>query len=160
MMKFFKQLFGATRPSCSEPTTAAQSGGPQRKRENTGWGMRVALHGGDLEAKVEVMQMLVLDLLREVEALRRTQLDDAQANGICPKESRYGKIYRDTALLTHNSCGPTDGIAKLLNLWSQDLPATLGGGRLSEVVMLKRLGFSPAEIDRYVQEAEECESYT
>jgi hypothetical protein len=144
MIKFLKQLFGANK----------------RERANTPLDIRSVLYRGDLEAKVDALQGLVLDLLREVEALRRTQLDESQAAGLCPKESRYGKIYRDTALLTHNSCGPSDGITKLLELWRQDLPPTRHGGGLSEILMLNRLGFSPAEIDRYVREAEECETYT
>ena len=152
IMKFFKQLFGSAEPSHQAPLDK----------------MGAALHGNDLEAKVEVLRALVLDLLREVEALRGTQLVQSQANGIRPKESLYGRIYRDTALLTHDETGPSSGIEKLLDLWrarpifrfGEDSQYTGYGneftGELAEVAMLKRLGFSPAEIDRYIEDVEEC----
>ena len=131
----------------------------QGKRLNTAWNMHSALAQGDVEAKVHVLQMLVLDLLREVEALRRTQLEECQAKGISPKQSPYAHAYRETALLTHDSTGTSTGIRNLLERW-EECEGTRHGGSLNELAMLARLGFSAQEIVQYIQEAEDYEMRT
>ena len=114
---------------------------------------------GSLPARVALLQRLVLDLLREVEALRRTQLEVSRAEGIFPKESCYGRAYRATALMTHDATGLSSGLHKLLLHWEERL-GNRWTGPLNEIVMLERLGYSAQEIERYIKEAEEYESRT
>ena len=49
----------------------------------------------------------------EVEALRSACLESTEGGPIA-KDSAYRQAYRETALLTHNSAGPSSGVAKLL----------------------------------------------
>lgn len=116
----------------------------------------------DLSKQVETLRLLVLALLMEVEALRSAFLAESLAEGEDLKSSEYGKSYVSTALLTHDSTGPSGGLEKLLGKWlfsekkyhfSPDL-------YMREILMLKRLGFSEDEIKAYRQKAEEYETRT
>jgi hypothetical protein len=118
-----------------------------------------ALEYGDLTGKVEVLTQLVLALLMEVEALRQVELEKSNTGQTVPKESIYAKAYYETALLTHNGCGPTSGIHKLLALWMVKR-ATPNGTPLREALMFERLGFSPEEMSNYSDEAERHEMFT
>lgn len=115
----------------------------------------------DSSKQVEALRLLVLALLMEVEALREALLTEA-AKGENLKNSAYGKAYLSTALLTHDSSGPSGGLQKLLWRWlyseakyeySPDL-------YMREILMLKRLGFSEAEIEMYKREVDEHETRT
>lgn len=117
-----------------------------------------------LEDKVQMLTELVFELLREVEALRAAQINQAESQGIAPKESDYGKAYVNTALLTHNSAGPSGGLDKLLALWfgwtNQHIPRTHRRFLAREVLILKRLGFTEQEITEYIKTAENFERRT
>lgn len=116
-----------------------------------------------LEEHVRLLTLLVIELLREVEALREAQINESQAKGIPPKNSYYGKAYKETALLTHNSAGPSGGIDKLLALWdgySEQVPQSRYGSFLREILMLERLGFTEEEIKQYIRETEFLEQLT
>jgi hypothetical protein len=108
-----------------------------------------------LEERVQLLTELVFELLREVEALRSAQIRESESKGIPPKDSEYGKSYLATSRLTHNSCGPTGGIDKLLALWVgwyEEVPQNRFRCLLREVLMLRRLGFTESEIDAYIEE--------
>jgi hypothetical protein len=64
------------------------------------------------DPRTEVLFAMVCDLLMEVEALRETLLRSNTGSG--RKESAYARAYREIALLTHNSAGPSSGLDKLL----------------------------------------------
>ncbi len=67
------------------------------------------------------------------------------------------KAYADTAWLTHCATGPSDGWEKLLaEYYSWDAKPS----EWRECLMLKRLGFSDAEIARYMESACEAETFT
>lgn len=99
-----------------------------------------------LRQRVDALAHLVTRLLMEVEALRRTRLDEAAARGLAGKNTAYGGAYRAVAELTHNAAGPTSGIEKLLELFAERL---LPASECDEVSMLRRLGYSEGEIQRY-----------
>ena len=93
----------------------------------------------------------------EVESLRAAAIEDCGKAGTNPGDCGYGRAYRATALLSHNSAGPSTGIEKLLERWLSD-ETTRNGIAVPEVLMLKRLGYSEDEIERYLDEAEQNES--
>ncbi|MBW4642907.1 MAG: hypothetical protein KME23_07915 [Goleter apudmare HA4340-LM2] len=116
-----------------------------------------------LEERFRLLTHLVIELLREVEALRKAQINESQASGILPKDSHYGNAYQQTAYLTHNSAGPTGGIDKLLALWfgyPEQVPQSRYGSFLTEILMLRRLGLTEEEIKQYIQKAENLEQLT
>ena len=117
-----------------------------------------------LERKVSILTHLVFELLREVEALREAQIREIQAEGITPKDSPYGTAYLDTALLTHNAAGVTTGVEKLLFRWLGDesvlIPKNYIGSVLREILMLKRLGLTDEELQKYIEDAEAAEKLT
>ena len=134
------------------------SGDSLRKARET---LMALLHDGDIAAKVDVLGDLVLNLLVEVEALRRALLLDAKAKGVAGKQTTYGQAYRSTALLSHDAAGPSGGLEKLLAMWLGDqADRSLNGARLRELAMLKRLGYSEQELEEYVAEAESYEMRT
>ena len=105
--------------------------------------------GADLAVRVDALTTLVFDLLAEVEALRQAQAT----------RSDYRDAYRETCLLTHNSAGPSSGWEKLIECF---YPRQHSSGTLvwRESLMMRRLGFTPAEIAAYQDEAQEAETYT
>lgn len=116
----------------------------------------------DLSKQVEALRLLVLALLMEVETLRATLLEESIAKGENLRNSIYAKNYISTALLTHDSTGPTGGLHKLLHTWLYSEPQSYSSQDLymREILMLRRLGFSEAEIEGYKKEAEEHEART
>lgn len=111
-----------------------------------------------LENRIDALTSLVIELLREVEALRSTELEKAKIQSILPKDSIYGRQYRKTALLTHDSAGPSGGIDKLLHLWCAESSKETSGrfaGYLEELLMLERLGYSKEDIRKYLEEVRE-----
>jgi len=99
--------------------------------------------------RVEALTTLVLDLLVEVEALRQAQA----------AQTAYRDAYRAAALLTHNSAGPSSGWQKLLERY-YPLEASSDGRTWREVLMMRRLGFTPAELEAYREEAAQVETDT
>ena len=99
--------------------------------------------------RLDSLTILVMDLMMEVEALRTA----------LAAESSYRDAYRETGLLTHNSAGPSMGWDKLLD---EFYPGTKDGrGRgWRESLMLRRLGYSPDEIEAYRRDAEGMEVLT
>jgi len=77
--------------------------------------LRRPVRGTENDPRVELLIGLVLDLFLEVEALRATMLSTGA--GAAGKDSAYGRAYRDTAYLTHNSCGLSSGEEKLFALF-------------------------------------------
>jgi hypothetical protein len=132
------------------------------------------LHGyeGDLARRTEVLGRIVLDLLMEVEALRkavkelsdRTGAPDAgedilggPRHGVLGPRTAYAAAYADTAWLTHCAAGPTDGWEKLLaEYYSWDAEPS----EWRECLILKRLGFSDADIARFMESARQAETFT
>jgi len=103
----------------------------------------------DMARRVGALTTLVLDLLAEVEALRQAQAG----------ECHYRDAYRAACLLTHNSTGPTSGWEKLIERYYPTKPSA--DGRVwRESIMMRRLGFTPKEIEEYQREAGEAEFYT
>jgi hypothetical protein len=102
-----------------------------------------------LARRVEALTTLVVDLLAEVEALRQAQVT----------QPAYRDAYRDVSLLTHDSTGPSSGWDKLLDRYYPREPSP-DGRAWRESLMMRRLGFSAAEIEAYQREAEQAETYT
>jgi hypothetical protein len=125
-------------------------------------------HEGDQAGRIEVLGRVVLDLLMEVEALRRSVMDlssragpvdrgedihGGDRHGLAGPRTVYEKAYTDTAWLTHWSAGPTSGWEKLLaEYYSRAIAA-----EWRECIMLKRLGFSDADIAKYKESASHAE---
>jgi hypothetical protein len=132
----------------------------------------MALYGaGDPAARIDALASVVIDLLVEVEALRGAALgaqggdrgepvhggydipchDETLAEG----KGAYSAAYVDAAYVLHNAAGPTGGVEKLL---ARYYPA--GGSGPREALMLKRLGFSAAEVARFVAAAEHAGQFS
>ena len=127
--------------------------------------------GGDSAARLSVLSRLVVDLLVEVEALSGALAashagaasgpthqgydtpchDEALTDG----EGAYPGAYVDAAYVLHNAAGPTGGVEKLLARFYPD-----GAAGPREALMLRRLGFSEAEIDRFVAAAEQAGQFS
>src|ERR1051326_2828159 len=119
---------------------------------------------GSTDPRIEMLITITFDLLMEVEALRSAQLEHTEGGPIA-KDSAYRQAYRKTALLTHNSAGPSSGVAKLLACFyptsvEEDGRVPLRARSWRECVMLRRLGFSEGEIREYKDQAEDAESLT
>jgi hypothetical protein len=119
------------------------------------YGLLAALENPKLASLAEI----VMALMMEVEALREAIIEESRVKGIAPKDSSYGKAYYQTALLTHNAMGPSDGWHKLARLFFSN-NTTPNGIALREALMLLRLGYSPEEIEEYAAKAEENEMLT
>jgi hypothetical protein len=104
------------------------------------------------DPRTEVLVTLLRDVLMEVEALREAMLQsDAGSGG---KRSAYARVYRETALLTHNSAGPSSGLDKLL---ARFYPPESKEGRIwREALMLRRLGLCADEVEEYKRDATEA----
>ena len=94
---------------------------------------------------------MVSDLLVEVEALREAIIRLSASAGTDP--SFYRDAYRETALLSRNGAGPSTGLDKILARFYPG-QSEAGGQPLREVVMLRRLGMSQAELDAFEKEVE------
>ena len=102
-----------------------------------------------LSERVAILSAVVLDLMMELEALRRTQ----SANSV------YQDAYFDVSLLTHDSTGPSSGFDKLVDLF---YPSSKGpDGRVwRETHMMRRIARLSPRIASYKGKAREAELYT
>jgi hypothetical protein len=125
--------------------------------------MPASSKGAERDPRIEVLVAMVLDLLVEIEALRTVV--SASKLGVGGKESAYGRAYQQTAYLTHNACGPSSGMEKLLALF---YPPQAEGEERSwyqpmtwrECLQMRRLGFSDEEVRAYKEAAREAETFT
>ncbi|HZM16481.1 MAG TPA: hypothetical protein VFE28_10795 [Candidatus Krumholzibacteria bacterium] len=120
--------------------------------------------GPDPDPRVDVLVRMVFDLQMEVEALRAAQLASNIGAAGSP-DSAYGRAYRDTAYLTHDSSGPSSGLDKLLRLFypskaSEELGFSGSPRTWRECLMLHRLGFSEGQVRTWKQEAMDAELFT
>ena len=98
---------------------------------------------------------LLLEVVREVHALREAKMRELHESVTSPRASSYGQVYKDTAFLTHNNAGPSHGWQKLILAFRGDSP--LGWSELSH---LRRIGFDHDELSAYETKAQEAELYT
>lgn len=119
--------------------------------------------GAEGDPRIEVLVAMVFDLLMEVEALRKVV--SASKLGVGGKDSAYGRAYRETAYLTHNACGLSSGLEKLLALFyprqaEEEGPSWRERRTWRECLLLRRLGFSDEEVRTYKEAAEQAETFT
>ena len=111
-------------------------------------------------SREETLAIVVLGLLMEVEALRTTVRKVAESS-LPPDRARaaVSDAYREIALLTHDSTGPSDGWEKLL---ARFFPKSLDGGERQwrETIFMRRLGCTEQEIEAYKREALGAEAQT
>jgi hypothetical protein len=112
----------------------------------------------ELKFQVSLLSYLVIELLREVEILRQTQIDEAQKQGISPKHSAYGENYREISLWIQSSVGP-GGLVSFFKDWISD-KTTRNGLAVTEFPMLEKLGYTSEEIEEYLEKVEEVSIYT
>jgi len=98
-------------------------------------------------ARAAALTHLVIDLLQEVEALRRL------AMRLNPHE--YAEAYEASAELAHNAAGIKTGLEKLLALYCNDQET---GPR--EILLLQRLGYSSTELRRFADVLEHAQALT
>jgi hypothetical protein len=125
--------------------------------------MPAGTKGAEGDPRIEVLVAIVFDLLMEVEALRKVV--SASKLGVGGKDSAFCRAYEETAYLTHNACGPSSGLEKLLALFyprSADEEGRRSWGRRTwrECLLLRRLGFSDEEVRAYKEAAERAETFT
>lgn len=115
------------------------------------------------QASVDWHEMVICELVREVLALRESKLEELEAPGAVEARARFASVYRDLAIIGHDSSGLTPGAIKLVNrfrgfgLRHFD---TFDRRAMSELAVLRRLGVPEDEITRYKKEAEEARYYT
>jgi hypothetical protein len=127
---------------------------------------------GTPDRRAQAVGRVVLDLLMEVEALRRAVQelsaraapadagDDALArprHGLSAPRTVYAEAYADSAWLTHFSAGPSSGWEKLL---AEFYPGGLRENDLRELELLRRLGVSDADLAAYAESARGAETCT
>ena len=107
---------------------------------------------------------LIYDLVREVQVLRETKIRELEELGQSIRRSIYAQVYEKTALLTHNSAGPSTGWHKLFVKFrgresGTDFPF-LGRQSWAELNVLTRLGFDERDVSEYKKKAQEAMHYT
>ncbi|QEL19570.1 hypothetical protein [Limnoglobus roseus] len=134
--------------------------------------LAMALYGaGDAVAKIDVLSRIVIDLLVEVEALRGAvhqshgggAADPVHAGYDIPCHDKtltdgkaaYPTAYVDAAYALHNAAGSTGGVEKLLARFYSTT-----GAEPREALMLRRLGYSDAEISRFKAAVEHAEQFS
>ena len=142
-----------------EKRAAQSSSSPQRRLG----GARLTanmMNAMPRDMQSEVLTQMVFDLFLEVEALRSMALNPRA--GLI---DIYAEAYRATALTSHCSTGPSDGWEKLLAEFypsGYEEPSGSASGKQvwRESLLLKRLGFTPEELESFKQLAAEMELYT
>jgi hypothetical protein len=119
---------------------------PNRSREMAMALLEIHPSPGD-STRTTALTHLVIDLLQEVEALR---LLAVQLN---PHE--YAQAYEASAEVAHSAAGITTGLEKLIALYCNDHEA---GPR--ELLLLRRLGYSSAELRRFADLLEGAQALT
>lgn len=119
--------------------------------------------GAEDDPRINILVALVFDLMMEVEALRKVV--STSKLGMGGKDSAYGRAYEKTAYLTHDACGPSSGLDKLLALFYPPSATNEGPNRHEkrtwrECLLMLRLGFSDEEIRAYKKTAEDAEILT
>jgi len=115
----------------------------------------------EVENRLQALTEVVFDLLAEVEALRELTIRN-QGGQTAGKESAYGRAYEDTAVLMHDSGGPTSGMQKLIERFYPEFEETVRPGWAEkrawrECLMMQRLGFTEAQIAEYKRTALQVE---
>ena len=112
----------------------------------------------------ELERRLIYDLVRETYALRETKIVEMEQSGRPIRESIYARVYEETALLTHNTAGPSNGWHKLFVAFrGQESKAEWpwpGAESWSELNLLPRLGFDEGELSEYKKQAHDAMHYT
>src|SRR4030095_7565959 len=109
-------------------------------------------HEGPFQA---ALITLLFRMNTEIEALR-----EALSSPETPESVRQAsrEAYKRTAVLSHNSAGPTGGAEKILRTF---FPWESREDRLTaELEMMKRLGATPEELEALRDKMEEVEMYT
>ena len=127
--------------------------------------------------RLQTLERIVLDLMMEIEALRATvielssrigpthasddALDDGPA-GVSGPHTIYGRAYLETAWRSHLSAGPSCGWDKILEQFYGDEchGTAIDVEHWRELLMLRRLGYSEAQLTQYVQQAQAAEACT
>lgn len=118
---------------------------------------------GEGQPPTDWHEMLICELVREVLALREDKLEELEGPGASEARARFARVYRDIAIVGHDSSGLTPGAIKLVNrfrgfgLRHFD---TFDRRAMPELAVLRRLGVPEDEIGRYKREAEEARYYT
>jgi len=109
--------------------------------------------------EIKHLKDIIFHLIREIDVIRETMIQESLEHGIPPKESVYGKTYRKVCIQSHNSAGPVSnhGRMKILKKWFGDMDWDIG---LEETIMLAKLGYSDDEIKEYSKEAKRVSRLT
>ena len=105
--------------------------------------------------EIKAIRKIIFHLIREVHALRETAIQSSRKDDISPKDSLYGKIYKETCVLSYNSAGTLSGEDKILLDWFNNYD-----GLPDEVIMLRKLGCDESEIIEYLNEIQKVSCYT
>jgi hypothetical protein len=116
-----------------------------------------------LESRVATLEQRSLEVMAEVEALRRERLADPN------HVQRYAAAYQEVSLEAHDGSGVVNN--KVVLNWEGGWPAQVrqyvnaSGVRIDplrrhEWAMLVRLGLAPSELEQHARAALERESYT
>lgn len=129
------------------------------------------------ESRIQTLERIVLDLMMEIEALRMTVIkltdkppSEPESNnvleekhvGVSGDHSLYAQAYMETAWVTHWAAGPLSGWDKLIERFYHNEAANYASRKMGyrELIMLRRLGYTPTQIDQYMDKAEAAETCT
>ena len=105
--------------------------------------------------EIKALREIVFHLIREIHVLREAAIQSSLKDNILPKESLYGKIYKETCVLSYNSAGTSSGKDKIMLDWFNNYD-----GLPDEVIMQRKLGFNESEINEYLNEIDIVSLYT
>ncbi len=105
--------------------------------------------------EIKVLRKIIFHLIREIDILRETNIQKSILENQSPKDSIYGKLYKEICIESYNSAGPSSGEEKIMWDWfnrNDELP--------DETIMLRKLGYSEDEIKKYLEKIAEVSQYT
>jgi hypothetical protein len=105
--------------------------------------------------EIKVLRKIIFHLIREIDILRETNIQKSILENQSPKDSIYGKLYKEICIESYNSAGPSSGEDKIMWDWfnrNDELP--------DETIMLRKLGYSEDEIKKYLEKIAEVSQYT
>jgi len=155
-MNFFKRLFSkseqSSKPNRTHPAPVQMTKFdfmiPWRNKYN---------HEETIQ--IQTLRRIIFHLMREIEALRETKIEEAKLAGISPKNSVYAQLYEQVCLRSHNTSSWTPLEMKVSSEWFHTEQA-IDQAELDELIMLKKFGYSDIEIQEYLKKVDEVSEYT
>ncbi len=96
--------------------------------------------------EIKVLREIIFHLIREIDILRETNIQKSILENQSPKDTIYGKLYKEICIESYNSAGPSSGADKIMWNWFNS-----SDGLPDETIMLRKLGYSEDDIIEYLE---------